>query len=78
MTSTPPASTPTNGNGGYCSLDEKWKARGGKKLYVGVATDQGLLTNGRNAEVINRNFGQVTPENRYVSFTPYCFLLAVY
>ena len=43
------------------SLDELIKARG--KDYFGVATDQGLLTTGSNADIIIGNFGQVTPEN---------------
>ena len=36
------------------------------KLYFGTATDQNRLTAGSNAAIIKGNFGQVTPENRYV------------
>jgi endo-1,4-beta-xylanase len=43
------------------SLHDLWKSRG--NVYFGVATDQNLLTTGKNAAIIQRNFGQVTPEN---------------
>lgn len=64
--STPtPSSSPNVGgsgkNGAKCSIDAAFKARG--KKYIGVATDQGLLTRGSNAQLIIDNFGQVTPEN---------------
>ncbi|KAF2189181.1 glycoside hydrolase family 10 protein [Zopfia rhizophila CBS 207.26] len=51
-----------NANAAACSVDQKWKTHSGKK-YIGVATDQGRLTAGQNAQIINDNFGQVTPEN---------------
>ncbi|KAF2470949.1 uncharacterized protein BDR25DRAFT_224612 [Lindgomyces ingoldianus] len=64
---TPTATTSPNtgANGASCSIDTKFKTHSGKK-YIGVATDQGLLTSGQNAQVIKDNFGQVTPENRQV------------
>ena len=43
------------------SIDALMKAKG--KLYYGTATDQGRLGQGKNAAVIQANFGQVTPEN---------------
>ncbi|EJT78966.1 hypothetical protein GGTG_04057 [Gaeumannomyces tritici R3-111a-1] len=43
------------------SIDRLMKAKG--KLYYGTATDQGRLGQGKNAAVIQGNFGQVTPEN---------------
>ncbi|EPE02858.1 endo- -beta-xylanase [Ophiostoma piceae UAMH 11346] len=43
------------------SIDTLIKAKG--KLYFGAATDQGRLTTGKNAAIIQANFGQVTPEN---------------
>jgi endo-1,4-beta-xylanase len=43
------------------SLNTAMKAKG--KLYWGTATDQGRLTSGSNAQVIQTDFGQVTPEN---------------
>ncbi|KAF2033040.1 hypothetical protein EK21DRAFT_109488 [Setomelanomma holmii] len=48
-------------NGENCSLDAKFKALG--KKYVGVATDQGALTRGQNAQIIQADFGLVQPEN---------------
>jgi endo-1,4-beta-xylanase len=67
-TSAKPSSTGTPGNvggsgknGAKCSIDAAFKAKG--KKYIGVATDQGLLTRGSNAQLIIDNFGQVTPEN---------------
>lgn len=43
------------------SIDKLFKAKG--KLYYGTCTDQGRLTSGKNAAIIEANFGQVTPEN---------------
>lgn len=43
------------------SIDALYKKRG--KVYFGTATDRNLLTTGKNAAVIQANFGQVTPEN---------------
>ena len=43
------------------SIDALIKAKG--KLYYGVATDQGRLSTGKSAAVIQADFGQVTPEN---------------
>ncbi|KAF3356934.1 Endo-1 like protein [Verticillium longisporum] len=43
------------------SIDKLFKAKG--KLYIGVATDRGLLQTGKNAAIIQQDFGQVTPEN---------------
>jgi len=43
------------------SIDKLIKAKG--KLYFGTCTDQRLLTAGKNAAIIEANFGQVTPEN---------------
>lgn len=43
------------------SIDKLIKAKG--KLYYGTATDQNRLTSGKNAAIIEANFGQVTPEN---------------
>nr|AAU89274.1 family 10 xylanase [Cryptovalsa sp. BCC 7197] len=43
------------------SIDELIKAK--DKLYYGTCTDQGLLTSGQSAAIIQTNFGQVTPEN---------------
>ncbi|GJC78672.1 putative pectin lyase C [Colletotrichum liriopes] len=43
------------------SVDRLIKAKG--KQYFGTATDQRLLTTGKNADIIKGNFGQVTPEN---------------
>jgi endo-1,4-beta-xylanase len=61
-TSTSPGNVGGSGkNGAKCSLDAAFKAKG--KKYIGVATDQGLLTRGSNAQLIIDNFGQVTPEN---------------
>lgn len=66
-TASTPSSAPGTGTGGSgkngakCSLDAVFKAHG--KKYIGVATDQGLLSKGANAQIIIDNFGQVTPEN---------------
>jgi endo-1,4-beta-xylanase len=43
------------------TVDALMKAKG--KLYFGTCTDQGLLTRGKNADIIKEHFGQVTPEN---------------
>jgi len=43
------------------SIDKLIKAKG--KLYYGSCTDQGRLTSGKNAAILEANFGQVTPEN---------------
>jgi endo-1,4-beta-xylanase len=43
------------------SIDQLFKNKG--KLYIGSATDQGLLQSGKNAAILQKNFGQVTPEN---------------
>jgi len=43
------------------SIHNLWKNKG--KVYFGVATDRGLLQTGKNAAIIQANFGQVTPEN---------------
>jgi len=42
------------------SVDCLFKRYG--KLYFGAATDNGILQQGRTAEIVARNFGQVTPE----------------
>jgi endo-1,4-beta-xylanase len=43
------------------SIDALFKAKG--KEFFGTCTDQGRLTSGKNAAIIEANFGQVTPEN---------------
>ncbi|KAK1753948.1 glycoside hydrolase family 10 protein [Echria macrotheca] len=43
------------------SIDKLMKQKG--KLYYGTCTDQGRLTSGKNAAIIDAYFGQVTPEN---------------
>jgi endo-1,4-beta-xylanase len=43
------------------SIHDAFVAAG--KEFIGVATDQGLLQSGSNAEIIQANFGQVTGEN---------------
>lgn len=43
------------------SINAAIQAKG--KKYFGVATDQGRLTQGSNAAIIQADFGQVTPEN---------------
>lgn len=49
------------------SINAKMIAKG--KKYFGTATDQNRLTVGSNAAIIKANFGQVTPENRFVHHT---------
>ncbi|KAI9698283.1 MAG: hypothetical protein M1820_007553 [Bogoriella megaspora] len=53
-------SAPTAPNAA-ASIDAAFKAKG--KKYFGTATDQGRLTTGSSAAVIQADFGQVTPEN---------------
>ncbi|KAK1590369.1 family 10 glycosyl hydrolase [Colletotrichum navitas] len=43
------------------SVDRLIKAKG--KKYFGTCSDQGRLTSGKNAAIINADFGQLTPEN---------------
>jgi len=43
------------------TVDSLFKAKG--KLYFGTCTDQGRLSSGKNAAIIDQHFGQVTPEN---------------
>ncbi|EOD43881.1 putative extracellular endo- -beta- protein [Neofusicoccum parvum UCRNP2] len=43
------------------SINDKFVAKG--KKYFGTCTDQGLLTSGQSAAIIQADFGQVTPEN---------------
>ncbi|KAK4126786.1 glycoside hydrolase family 10 protein [Parathielavia appendiculata] len=52
------------------SVDKLFKAKG--KEYFGTCTDQGRLTSGKNAAIIEANFGQVTPENsmKWASINP--------
>ncbi|KAG4034283.1 hypothetical protein MFRU_003g02530 [Monilinia fructicola] len=57
-TSTTAATSPSSTGSG---LNAKFVAHG--KKYFGVATDQGRLTTGSNAAIIQADFGQVTPEN---------------
>lgn len=52
-------------NGADCSINDKFKAHSGK-LYIGVAADKGTLSDATNEQIIAEDFGQVTPENRYV------------
>jgi hypothetical protein len=61
--SKPAAAKPTsNGaNGVKCSLDAAFKAHG--KKYLGNIADRNLLSNTVNAQILNDNFGQLTPEN---------------
>jgi endo-1,4-beta-xylanase len=76
VTSTTPVATPTTtapgtgtgssgpvgtSTGGSKSINQLFVAKG--KRYFGVATDQGRLTTGSNAAIIQADFGQVTPEN---------------
>ncbi|KAK4096638.1 glycoside hydrolase family 10 protein [Parathielavia hyrcaniae] len=52
------------------NVDKLFKAKG--KEFFGTCTDQGRLTSGRNAAIIEANFGQVTPENsmKWASINP--------
>ncbi|KAM7187179.1 hypothetical protein V8F33_011358 [Rhypophila sp. PSN 637] len=56
-----PAPTELDARQAAQSIDTLMKAKG--KLYFGSCTDQGLLTRGKNADILKANFGQVTPEN---------------
>ncbi|KAF7907305.1 uncharacterized protein EAF01_004892 [Botrytis porri] len=56
----PEITSPTS-TGSSSSINDKFVAHG--KKYFGLATDQNLLSSGKNADVIKANFGQVTPEN---------------
>lgn len=46
------------------SLDAIFKSIG--KLYFGTCADSGLLNNAQNAAILKADFGQLTPENRFV------------
>jgi len=48
-------------NGAKCSLDAAFKAKG--KKYFGNIGDSGTLSSATNVQVIQDNFGQLTPEN---------------
>jgi endo-1,4-beta-xylanase len=50
--------------GSEASMDAIFKKLG--KLYFGTCADAGSLGQAQNAAVIKADFGQVTPENRYV------------
>lgn len=54
---------------GEQSLDAIFKKLG--KLYFGTCADANSLNNAQNAAVIKADFGQVTPENRFVDI-PQC------
>lgn len=56
-----PAPTELDARQASQSIDALMKAKG--KLYFGSCTDQRLLTTGKNAAILQANFGQVTPEN---------------
>ncbi|KAG8925538.1 hypothetical protein FRC03_010279 [Tulasnella sp. 419] len=61
-TTTPSGPTPTGGGGSTATgLNARFKAKG--KQYFGTATDKGLLSGTTHANVVNREFGAVTPEN---------------
>jgi endo-1,4-beta-xylanase len=49
---------------GEVSMDAIFKKLG--KLYFGTCADSGSLNQASNAAVIKADFGQVTPENRYI------------
>jgi endo-1,4-beta-xylanase len=51
--------------GSEASMDAIFKKLG--KLYFGTCADAGSLGQAANAAVIKADFGQVTPENRYVT-----------
>lgn len=46
------------------SISDAMVAKG--KKYFGTCTDPNRLNAGSNSAIIKANFGQVTPENRYV------------
>ncbi len=46
------------------SLDAIFKSLG--KQYFGTCADASLLNNAQNADVLKADFGQLTPENRYI------------
>ncbi|KAI9049174.1 hypothetical protein LZ554_007021 [Drepanopeziza brunnea f. sp. 'monogermtubi'] len=48
-------------SGGNNSIDVKFRAHG--KRFFGCASDKWRLTAGSNADIIEANFGQLTPEN---------------
>ena len=47
------------------SINDAFVKKG--KKYFGTCTDQGRLNAGSNAAIIKADFGQVTPENRFVT-----------
>jgi hypothetical protein len=47
---------------GEASINTLYQNAG--KKYFGTCTDQGRLSDSSNAAIIQRDFGQVTPENR--------------
>jgi endo-1,4-beta-xylanase len=53
--------SPVESRQATANIDALIKAKG--KLYYGTATDQNRLSAGKNAAIIQANFGQVTPEN---------------
>lgn len=52
---------PTSIDATPASIDAAFKAKG--KKYFGTCTDEGELSSGGSAAVIQADFGQVTPEN---------------
>jgi hypothetical protein len=46
------------------SIDAAMKKKGRK--YFGTCSDPGRFNSGQNGAIIKANFGQITPENRYV------------
>ncbi|OTA87929.1 glycoside hydrolase family 10 protein [Hypoxylon sp. CO27-5] len=55
-----PSSTSGSGSSSD-SIDKLFKAKG--KLYFGTAADSGTLSKSQNADIIKKDFGQLTPEN---------------
>ncbi|OTA54820.1 glycoside hydrolase family 10 protein [Hypoxylon sp. EC38] len=55
-----PSSTSGSGSSSD-SIDKLFKAKG--KLYFGTAADSGTLSKSQNANIIKKDFGQLTPEN---------------